>query len=554
MSALRTPSPALRPPPLPYRVLVTDEVDPDGVAILASEPELEVDVVPTLPAKELVERIGGYDALVGRSATRITEELLERAKRLRVIGRAGVGVDNIALDTATALGIAVINAPAGNTIAVAELFFGTLIALFRNLPQAVTSMRDGRWDRSKLLGSELKDRTLGIVGVGRIGSEIAARARAFCMEVVGYDPYVSEDRFTSLRLRRAVSLDEVLDAADILTVHTPLTDETTGLIGRRELARLRPGSYVANLARGGIVDDQALVGAIESGHLRGAVLDVFGTEPLPADHPLRRASNVVLTPHIGASTAEAQRNVAVDACVAVRDALLRGDISRSINVAAVGSGEWRELQPAMLVARRAAAVARAILADSGMRAVRRLALRCGPAVVSGSGALLSAAALGVLEGVVETDRLNLINARALAEGRGLELSVAESLQLGPHAVEISLAGGMQELAVAGAAPPGSAPRLTRIGSFHVDVTPRQTLIVLTNNDVPGVIGRVGTLLGDSAVNIAEYHQARLQQGGEALAAISVDDPVTEEVRRALLELPDVLSATIVTFRDSARGV
>jgi D-3-phosphoglycerate dehydrogenase len=531
-----------------YRVLVTDEIDPDGVAILASEPELSVDVVPTLPAKELLERIGEYDALVGRSATRITEELLQRATRLRVIGRAGVGVDNIALDTATALGVAVINAPAGNTIAVAELFFGTLISLFRNLPHATLSMREGRWDRSKLLGSELKERVLGIVGVGRIGSEIAMRARAFCMDVVGYDPYVSEDRFTSLRVRRTSSLDELLDAADVVTVHTPLNDETTGMIGRRELSRLRPGSYVANLARGGIVDDQALVAALESGHVRGAVLDVFVTEPLPADHPLRRAPNAILTPHIGASTAEAQRNVAVDACVAVRDALLRGDISRSINVAAV-SGEWRELQPAMLVARRAAAVARAILADSGMRAVRRLALRCGSAVVGGSGALLSAAALGVLEGVVESDRLNLINARALAEARGLELSVAESLQIGPHAVEVSLAGGMQELAVAGEAPPGSAPRLSRIGSFHVDVTPRQTLIVLTNNDVPGVIGRVGTLLGDAAVNIAEYHQARLQQGGEALAAISVDDPVTEEVRRALLQLPDVLSATIVTFRN-----
>jgi D-3-phosphoglycerate dehydrogenase len=539
---------------VPYRVLVTDEVDPDGVAILTSEPELDVEVVATLPQAELLERIGDYDALVGRSATRITDELLRRADRLRVIGRAGVGVDNIALDTATALGVAVINAPAGNTIAVAELFFGALIGLFRHLPLAVSSMRDGRWDRSKLLGSELKDRTLGIVGVGRIGSEIATRARAFCMDVIGYDPYVSDDRFTSLRIRRAASLDEVLEGADVLTVHTPLTDETMGMIGRRELARLRRGSYVVNLARGGIVDDQALVGALESGHVRGAVLDVFATEPLPADHPLRRAPNVVLTPHIGASTAEAQRNVAVDACVAVRDALLRGDISRSINVAAIGAGEWRELQPAMLVGRRAAAVARAILADSGMRAVRRLALRCGPAVVGGSGALLSAAALGVLEGVVESDRLNLINARALAEARGLELSVAESLQLGPHAVEISLAGGMQELAVAGEAPPGSAPRLTRIGSFHVDVTPRQTLIVLTNNDVPGVIGRVGTLLGDAAVNIAEYHQARLQQGGEALAAISVDDPVTEEVRRALLGLPDVLSATIVTFRDSARGV
>jgi len=539
---------------VPYRVLVTDEVDADGVAILTSEPELQVDVVPTLPQAELLERIDRYDALVGRSATRITEELLRRAGRLRVIGRAGVGVDNIALDTATALGVAVINAPAGNSVAVAELLFGLLIGLLRNLSDAVASMRQGRWDRSRLLGRELKDQTLGVIGVGRIGSEVAARARSFSMNVVGYDPYVSEDRFTSLRIGRAASLDEVLDAADILTVHTPLTDETAGMIGRRELARLRPGSYVANLARGGIVDDQALAAALESGHIRGAVLDVFATEPLPADHPLRRAASVLLTPHIGASTAEAQRNVAVDACVAVRDALLRGDISRSVNVAAVAAGEWRDLQPAMLVARRAAAVARAILADNGLRSIRRLALRCGPAAAGGSSVLLAAAALGVLEGVVETDRLNLINARSLAEARGLELSVAESLQLGhPHAVEVSLAGGMQELAVAGEAPPGSAPRLTRIGSFHIDVTPRQTLVVLTNNDVPGVIGRVGTLLGEAGVNIAEYHQARLTQGGEALAAVSVDDPVTEEVRRSLLELPDVLSATVVTFRESGRG-
>jgi D-3-phosphoglycerate dehydrogenase / 2-oxoglutarate reductase len=534
-----------------YRVLVTDEIDPDGVAILTSEPALLVDELPTLPEDELLARIGEYDAIVGRSATRITERLLRSATRLRVVGRAGVGVDNIALDAATALGVAVINAPAGNTVAVAELLFGTLLALLRHIPRADASMHDGRWERSRLLGEELRGRTLGIVGVGRIGSEVAMRAAAFGMELVGYDPYVGDERFQSLRVRRAPTLDALLAEADVVTVHTPLTDETRGMLGRRELARLAPGAVVANLARGGIVDEAALAAALAAGQLRGAVVDVYVREPLAADHPLRGLANVVLTPHIGASTAEAQRNVAVDACVAVRDALLKGDLSRSINVAALRGERWAELQPAIELARRAAAVARALLADQGLRAVQRLALRCGPAVVEGAGALLSAAAVGVLEGVLEAERLNLINARALAEARGLELAVSESAQLGHEAaIELTLSGGMQSIAVAGLALPGAAPRLTRIGAFHVDVTPRSTLIILTNRDVPGVIGRVGTLLGDTGVNIAEYHQARLAQGGDALAAISVDGTVDQSVRQALLQLPDVRSATVVRFANN----
>ncbi|MFL5614432.1 MAG: phosphoglycerate dehydrogenase [Gemmatimonadaceae bacterium] len=531
------------------RVLVTDEIDPEGVQLLSAQPELQVDEVPTLPKQELLARIGDYDAIVGRSATRISEEVLRAAKRLKVVGRAGVGVDNIALDSATSLGIAVINAPAGNTVAVAELFFGVMIGLLRHLPHATRSMRDGKWDRSQLLGSELKGRTLGIIGVGRIGGEIAARAQSFCMEVAGFDPYISDERFRALRVRRHATIDALLEEADIITVHTPLNDETKGLISRREIALMRPGGIVANLARGGIVDDQALMAALDSGHLRGAVLDVYQSEPLAPDHPIRQAPNVVLTPHIGASTAEAQRNVAVDVCRAVRDALIHGELSRSINIASVslGDGRWREVQPAMLVAQRAASVTRAILADQGLRAVRRLSVRCGSALVDAGDLLLSAAAIGVLEGVVETDRLNLINARTLAEGRGLELSVSESQLAAPFAIEVALSGGMQELAVAGSASPDAAPRLTRIGSFHVDVTPRQTLIVLTNNDVPGVIGRVGTLLGDAGVNIAEYHQARLAQGGEALAAISVDGAAGQDIRRRLLELPDVMTATVVRF-------
>jgi D-3-phosphoglycerate dehydrogenase / 2-oxoglutarate reductase len=533
------------------RVLVTDEIDPEGTAILLAEPELDVDVLPTLNSDELLERIPEYDAIVGRSATRISEELLRRGTRLRVVGRAGVGVDNVAVDVATELGIAIINAPAGNTTAVVELVFGSLIGLLRHLPDAATSMRAGKWDRSRLLGTELKDRTLGIVGLGRIGGGVATRACAFSMRVIAYDPYVPDDRFAGLRVTRASSLEELLDESDIVSIHTPLTEETQGMIGRRELSRLHPGAYVVNLARGGIVDDQALIAALTAGQIAGAVLDVFSVEPLPADSPLRTLPNVFLTPHIGASTSEGQRNVAVDACIGVRDALLKGELSRSLNVAAVSGAEWEELQPAMTVARRAAALSRALLANQGTKAIGRLSVRLGPELAGAGNALLSAAALGALEGVIESDRLNLINARALAELRGLELSIVHAAPLEhPRAVEVTLSGGMQGLSVAGVAAIGSSPRLSRIGSFHVDVTPRRTLIVLTNNDVPGVIGRVGTLLGDAGVNIAEYHQARLAQGGEALAAISVDSTVSEGTRSALLSLPDVRSATVVNFRDA----
>jgi D-3-phosphoglycerate dehydrogenase len=532
-----------------HRILVTDEIDPEGVALLTSVPEFDIDVVPTLPAKELLERIGNYDAIVGRSATRISDELLEKGSRLKVVGRAGVGVDNVAVERATALGIAVINAPAGNTIAVTELFFGAVIGLLRQVPLAAQSMAEGRWDRSKLMGHELKGRVLGIIGVGRIGSEVAKRAHAFGMELVGFDPYISDDRFASLRVRRFAALGELLTAADIVTIHTPLNDETRSMIGEAELAQLRPNAIVVNMARGGIVDDAALLASLRSGHLRGAVLDVFNTEPLPADHPLRSAPNVVLTPHMGASTYEAQRNVAVDVAVAVRDALLSGELSRSLNVAAVSREDWLELQPSMDVAERAATVARALLASRGQREVRRLSLRCGPAAIAGSDLLLAAASVGVLSRVIETDRLNLISARAMAERRGIELSVRETERLEhPNAVEVTLNAGDQELTVQGVAARDTPTRLTRIDGFHVDVPPRRTLIVLTNKDVPGVIGRVGTLLGESRINIASYHQSRLAQGGDALAAISVDDPVPPEVCRRLLQLPDVKSATVVSFR------
>jgi D-3-phosphoglycerate dehydrogenase len=533
-----------------FNILVTDGVDPEGLEILRAQPGFTVDERPTQPLNDLLDVIGDYDAIVGRSATQLPAQLLRRARRLRVIGRAGVGTDNIDIPEATALGIAVINAPAGNTVSVAELFYGLLIALVRHLPCAVTSMRDGRWDRSKFLGTELRGRTLGIVGLGRIGSEIAIRARAFGMKVIAYDPYINADRFEELQVVRATSLDELLPQVQILTVHTPLTEETRGLIRARELALLPDGAVIANLARGGIIDEADLVAEVARDRLSGVLLDVFSKEPLAADHPLRTAPHVLLTPHLGASTVEGQRNVSVDVCIGVRDALMSGELSRAINVVGGERVQWDDIGGAMLLARRAAAMARALLADRGGKAVDQLTLRLGRELMSADSLLMSAASMGVVEAVVEGTRLNIVNGRAQAEARGIALSVAHATaQAPPHFVQVLVRSGNNEMTVAGVATPGATPRVTRIGAFSVDVTPRRTMLVLTNADVPGVIGRVGTLLGDAGVNIAEYHQSRTSQGGEALAAVTVDGVIDATLCRKLLATADIRSATVVTFSD-----
>jgi D-3-phosphoglycerate dehydrogenase len=532
---------------MPVRILVTDHVNPTGIALLEEIDGFDVDVVPTLPPDELLERITEYDAIIGRSATRISTELLRAGRRLRCVGRAGVGVDNVDMDEATRLGIAVINAPAGNTVAVAELFFGAVIGLLRHIPEADGSMHDGRWERKALTGTELKGKTLGIVGVGRIGSEVAQRAQAFGMRLIGYDPYVSNDRFLRLRTERVASLEELLAAADVVTIHTPLTDETRGMLSSAELAHLKDGAVLVNMARGGIIDETALAAELKRERLRGAVLDVYAAEPLVGEHAFRERSDVVLTPHLGASTVESQHNVAVDVCAGVRDFFLEDDLTRSLNVD-VGEVDIPGLAGALRLARRSAMVARALLASRGGTAVSGLTLKIGDDLAPATTVLLSAVTAGVLENVVDAGRLNLINARRVAAERGIELGVAAG-GVPPHdrALEVRVRSGDLSERVGGVAPVDTGARLTRIQDFHVDVAPRRTLMVLHNRDVPGVIGQVGTILGDAGVNIAEYHQARLAQGGEALAVVTVDAPPPPGLADELLDLPHVTRVTVVSF-------
>ncbi len=530
------------------RILVTDQVDPIGVSLLQEVAGFDVDVEPTLDPEQLLARIADYDALIGRSATHISADLLRAGTRLRAVGRAGVGVDNVDMDEATRLGIAVINAPAGNTVAVAELFFGSALNLIRHLTRADHSMHRGAWERSTLTGTELKGKTLGIVGLGRIGSEVAHRAHAFGMKLLGYDPYVPDERFLRLRTEQAPELKQLLERADIVTIHTPLTDETRGMIDAAACRSLRDGAILVNLARGGIVDEGALLAELETGRLAGAVLDVFSIEPLERSHPFRHRDDVMLSPHLGASTVESQHNVAVDVCVGVRDFLLHDDLTRSLNVD-VGDDDIEGLPAALRLARRAASVARGLLATAGGTAVGALTLRIGDDLAPAGTVLLSAASVGVLDNVVDAGRLNLINARTVAAERGIELRLGSG-GVPPHAraLEVRIEADGHEIRVGGVAPVGAEPRLTRIGDFHVDVAPRRTLLVLDNHDVPGVIGRVGTVLGDAGVNIAEYHQARMAEGGEALAVVTLDAPPPPDLTARLLALPDVTHVTIVSFR------
>jgi D-3-phosphoglycerate dehydrogenase / 2-oxoglutarate reductase len=520
------------------RILIADPIAATGLAPLSDDASFEIVERSELKDDELARAIESCDAVIVRSSTQITRESLRYADRLKVIGRAGVGVDNIDVAAATERGIAVLNARSGNTVSAAELTFALLLALARRIPAADRSMRAGEWDRKSFNGVELYGKTLGLVGVGRIGGEVARRARAFGMRVVAYDPFVTPDRAAGLEVEMA-ELDAVLRAADVLSLHVPLTDSTVGLIGREQLAVMKHGAYIVNAARGGVLDEGALHDALHTGAVAGAALDVFAEEPLPAGHPLRSAPNVVLTPHLGAATAEAQQNVALEIAQAVRAALLEADYTSAVNAPAVGGEEMQRLRPLIDLAIRLGRLAQA-LADGPIEAVD---IRYAGHYDEGLRVLGVGVLIGVLESVVGRGAVNFVNALHIAERRGIRVERARS---GPRRdytefLEVRLRGSGESLSVAGALLAEGHPRIVRIDEYRVSVRSRGAVIVLRNRDVPGVIGSVGSVLGRAAVNIAEYHQARLKRGGEALAAISVDALAGEDTLAELAGLADVIS-------------
>lgn len=520
-----------------YRVFVADAISEDGLAPLRDDDRFELLERPGLTGEDLARAIQGAHAVIVRSSTRITRDSLKYADVLQVIGRAGVGVDNIDVEAATERGVAVLNAPSGNTVSAAELTFALILACVRRIPAADRSMKAGEWDRRTFVGSELYGKTLGLVGAGRIGGEVARRARAFGMRVCAYDPYLTPERADALDLDLA-SLDDVLRSADVLSLHVPLTEATAGLIGAQQLAAMKRTAIVVNAARGGVLDEEALAAALSDGRLAAAGLDVFAQEPLPPDHPLRSAPRAVLTPHLGAATREAQQNVALEIADAVRLALLEGDLTRAVNAPAIGGEEMRRLGPMLELCERLGRMAAALSSGAPSRASVRYS---GPH----EGALrpiASAVLAGALRHVVGRGAINLVNALHIAESRGISVERSRVGAHGPYEefVEVRLGTSESESRVAGAVVAGRHPRIVRIDRYRIVVRARGSLVVLRNRDVPGVIGRVGTLLGAAGVNIAEYHQARGQAGEDALATISADGWLSDEVIAQLQQLPDVI--------------
>jgi D-3-phosphoglycerate dehydrogenase len=525
------------------RILVTDNLSPRGVEVLRGAPEVEVDVQPTRPPEELARAIGAYDALIIRSATKVTPQVLAAPGRLKVVGRAGVGVDNVDVEAATGRGIVVMNTPSGNTITVAEHTFGLLLALAKNIPQATASMKAGRWEKSTFLSVELSHKALGVLGLGRVGAEVARRARAFGMQVLAYDPFISAEAAGALGVE-LVELADLYRRADFITVHVPLTPETTNLIDARAIAQMKDGVRVVNAARGGIVDEAALGAALQAGKVAGAALDVFEREP-PAGSPLLPLSNVICTPHLGASSEEAQEHVAVEVAQQVLDYLLRGIIRNAVNAPSLPPELFRRIEPYLVLGERLGSLA-AQLAEGRTAHVR---IHYGGEIAGVDSAPLSVSVVkGVLEAILQSEgTVNAVNALRVARERGIRITDSRSSEETDFAslITVSLATDRGETTVAGTLFNRREPRLVRIDEFRLEAPPEGYMLVFSNMDVPGVIGRIGTILGRHQVNIAGMHLGRQRPGGRAVSIVNVDSaipgPVLDEIRR----MPDIVYAKLV---------
>jgi D-3-phosphoglycerate dehydrogenase len=519
-----------------WRVVVADRVAGAGLDVLRQAPEIAVTDVAGKGREALDQALATADALVVRSETRVTAELMNRAPHLRLVARAGTGVDTIDVATATRRGIAVMNTPGANTVSAAEHAMGLLLALARHIPWAAEAMHRGEWDRKRFEGTELRGKTMGVIGLGRIGGHVAQIARAFGMSVVAHDPFLPAERAAELQVR-LLPLESLLRTADVVTLHVALTDETRHLINAARLRLMKPTALLVNTARGELVDEAAVAEAVREQRIAGAALDVFAQEPLPADHPLRQLDRIILTPHLAASTAEAQERVAHEIGVAVRDALLEGDYSSAINVPGIGGDLLRRLAPVLVLARRLGRLGTA-LAEGPPAAVE---VAYGGRDEPAPRPVAVAAVEGLLAAANGAVPVSMVNALLLAEERGIRVArkvgAPEPGFETTVGVRVDTAQGRTR--VMGALVGDRVGRVIRIDDFDVDVAPEGWLLVIRNRDVPGVIGRVGTVLGEAGINIGSYHQARRAGGGDALAAIAVDQPVSEAVLAKLAALPDV---------------
>ncbi|MGN7468899.1 phosphoglycerate dehydrogenase [Brevibacillus sp. SAFN-007a] len=522
-----------------YKVLITDPLSEFGIQQLLDAEDVEVVRKTNLSPTELIDIIGDYDALLVRSQTQVTAEVLAAGKNLKAVGRAGVGVDNIDIAAATQAGIPVINAPDGNTISTAEHSFAMLMSVARNIPQAHKKLVDGTWDRKSFQGVELNKKVLGVIGMGRIGSEVAKRAKAFGMSVMGYDPFLTEERAQKIGVINA-TVDEICRQADFITVHTPLTKETRHIISTREFAKMKEGVRLVNCARGGIIDEKALYEAIISGKVAGAALDVFEEEP-PVDNPLVGLPQVVTTPHLGASTVEAQENVAVDVSEEILKVLRGEPFKNAVNLPSIPAHVMEKVQPYFQLGENLGH----FLAQVTVGSISEVAIK-----YSGELADVDTSPLTrtVLKGVLSFrlgDGVNFVNAPLLAKARDITVTEQKTGQSKgfTNLLTVSLKTSQETRTVAGTRLNGYGARIVKIDDFSIDVAPEGYLLYIHHNDRPGVIGRVGSILGDNNVNIATMQVGRRDVGGEAIMMLSVDKPLTPELLDTMGELAEVKSVT-----------
>jgi D-3-phosphoglycerate dehydrogenase len=522
-----------------YKVLISDTLSEQGLERLRSVPELEIDIRPGLSPDELIRTIPAYHALIIRSGTKVTKAIVAAATNLRVIGRAGIGVDNVDVEAATKQGIVVMNTPGGNNVTTAEHALSLLLALSRNIPQANASLKAGRWEREKFTGSEVCNKILGVVGLGNIGAIVAERALGLKMRVLAYDPFVSSETAAKLRVELG-SLEEIYAKADFITVHTPLTKDTRGLIGAAAFAKMKKGVRIINCARGGIVDETALLQAITNGTVAGAALDVFVEEPPPANHPLLKLEQVICTPHLGAATDEAQINVAIAIAGQVALFLTEGVIQNAVNFPALTAKQRAVLQPYLTLGEKLGS----FLAQTSTEAPQEVQVEYSGDVAEYEVAPATAAVLrGVLSPVLESP-VNYVNAPLIARERGIRVVESRSSRpsdfLNSVRVQVTTASGTNT--VEGAVFSNKAVRLVRIDAFYLEAVPEGYILVIHNHDVPGVVGLMGTLLGKHGINIAGLELGREKVGGKAIALIHVDDQVPAAVLTELQALDPIISA------------
>ncbi|RAV18562.1 phosphoglycerate dehydrogenase [Paenibacillus contaminans] len=521
-----------------FKVLVSDPISDMGIQQLHDAPDITVDKKTGLTEDELVAIIGDYDALLVRSQTKVTERIMQAGSKLKVVGRAGVGVDNIDLEAATKRGIVVINAPDGNTIATCELTFAMMMAIARQIPQAYKKTVGGEWDRKTFVGVELRNKTLGVVGMGRIGSEVAKRAKAFGMNVIGYDPFLSEERAEKMGVKLG-SVNDIAAQADFITVHTPLTNETRGIIGKDQFAIMKKGVRIINCARGGIVDEKALIDAIDSGIVAGAAFDVFVEEPPAPDHPFLNNPKIIVTPHLGASTVEAQENVAIDVSEEVLHILRDEPFKNAVNMPPVPASVLNILQPYFNLGEKLGRIA-GQMADGAVKEIH----------VSYSGELMdvdvSPLTRYIVKGVLTNHlagEVNIVNAMHLAKNRDVNVVIQKSAaaQTFKNLVTVTLKTKNGDRTLSGTLLSGYGERIVQIDQYPVDISPEGTLLLVSHNDKPGIIGRVGTLLGNNDVNIASMQVGRKVVGGSAIMLLTIDKQASDEVLAELTKLPEIMN-------------